>query len=176
MATSKRLPLYIAGGAGVSALAVALGVTVSSSSAGGPALTAAPSSTVVNTRSTSLGQILVDAQGRTLYLFAKDSGPASTCDGSCSSYWPPVPGSAGPQVSGAASATSVSTIARAGGAQQLSYAGHPLYYFVGDTKAGQTKGQGLDQFGAKWYVLDPAGDAVTSAPAASTGGGTGYGY
>jgi predicted lipoprotein with Yx(FWY)xxD motif len=141
-------------------------------------LSSSPSSTVVTTRDTPLGRILVDAQGRTLYLFAKDTGPASMCSGTCLSYWPAVPVTGRPHAAGGASATSVAVITGSAGSQQLSYAGHPLYYFVGDKQPGQTSGQGLDQFGAEWYVLGPSGSAVTAAP--STAGGTssggGYGY
>lgn len=176
-ATKRRLPIYIAGGAGVSALAVALGLTLGSSGSSGAAVTSTPPSTVVMTRNTDLGRILVDAQGRTLYLFAKDTGATSTCDGSCASYWPPVPVTGVPHAAGGASATSLGVITRADGAQELSYAGHPLYYFIGDTKAGQQHGQGVDQFGAKWYVLDATGAAVVQQPSnpGNTGGG-GYGY
>jgi predicted lipoprotein with Yx(FWY)xxD motif len=181
MIASGRLPLYVACGAGLSALAVVLGLTVGHSGAKGPAASASPSSTVVTTRSdTGLGQILVDAQGRTLYLFAKDTGSASTCQGSCASYWPPVPVpvSGAPQAAGAAAAASIGIITGSGRSRQLSYAGHPLYYFVGDSKAGQTRGQALDQFGAKWFVLNAAGAAVVNAPsnAGNTGSGGGYGY
>jgi predicted lipoprotein with Yx(FWY)xxD motif len=175
---SKRLPLYVAGGGGLSALAVLLGLTVSHSEAKGAGLSTSPQSTVVMTRETKLGQILVDAQGRTLYLFAKDTGPASTCDGSCASSWPPVPASGQPHAAGNATASSLGVITRPGGHRQLSYAGHPLYYFVRDSKVGQTRGQGLDQFGAEWYVLNSAGAAVVSASSkpgdTGTGGGGGY--
>jgi predicted lipoprotein with Yx(FWY)xxD motif len=179
MIASGRLPLFVAGGAGLSALAVVLGLTAGLSGAKRPAASPSPSSTVVTTRSdTGLGQILVDAQGRTLYLFAKDTGPASTCQGSCASYWPPVPASGAPHAAGGAAAASLGVIARSGGSRQLSYAGHPLYYFVGDNKAGQTRGQGLDQFGAKWFVLNAAGTAVVNPPSntGNTGSGGGYGY
>jgi len=113
----------------------------------------------------------------TLYLFAKDTGPGSTCEGSCASYWPPVPVSGAPHAAGGAAAAALGVITGSGGSRQLSYAGHPLYYFVGDTKAGQTRGQGLDQFGAKWFVLNSTGAAVVNAPStASNTGGGGYGY
>src|SRR6185369_2878981 len=107
MITKKRLPLYVAGGAAVSAVAVVLGLTVGGSSATGSSVSTSPSSTVVTTRDTSLGRILVDAQGRTLYLFAKDTGPASMCSGSCLSYWPAVPVTGQPQAAGGTSATSI---------------------------------------------------------------------
>jgi predicted lipoprotein with Yx(FWY)xxD motif len=178
MITSKRLPLYVAGGAGLSALAVVVGLTVGHSASKPPAVSTSPASTVVTTRSNAgLGQILVDTQGRTLYLFAKDTGPASTCEGSCASYWPPVPVSGVPHAAGGAAAAAIAVLTGSGGSRQLSYAGHPLYYFVGDTKAGQTRGQALDQFGAKWFVLNSTGAAVVNGPStASNTGGGGYGY
>ena len=175
--SSKRLPLYVAGGAGLSALAVILGLTTSTDSdAKGAALSTSPPSTVVSTRGSGLGQILVDGQGRTVYLFANDTGSTSTCNGSCASYWPPVPVAGAPQVTGGASASSVGVVSRSDGRMQVSYAGHPLYYYVGDRKAGQTKGQGLSQFGAKWYVLGSAGAAITSSGGAHANSGGGYGY
>jgi predicted lipoprotein with Yx(FWY)xxD motif len=171
MITTKRLPMYIVIGAVISALAVIVALTVSHSSAKGAKVNAAPKTTVVKTRTTKYGQILVDAQGRTLYLFEKDNGMSSSCSGSCASYWPPVPVAGQPQGSGGAMASSIAVISRSGGHKQLTYAGHPLYYFIGDHKAGQTSGQGLDQFGAKWYVLDATGAAVTSAPSNGNQGG-----
>jgi predicted lipoprotein with Yx(FWY)xxD motif len=175
MITSKRLPLYVAAGAGLSSLAV-LGLSISHSGPNASAVSTSPASTVVETRDTGLGQILVDTQGRTLYLFAKDTGPTSTCEGSCASYWPPVPVSGLPHAAGGAAAASIGVITGSGGSQQLSYAGHPLYYFVGHSKAGQTRGQALDQFGAKWFVLNSAGAAVLNAPSSTGSGGTGGGY
>ncbi|MDT4943834.1 MAG: hypothetical protein QOH14_567 [Pseudonocardiales bacterium] len=178
MIKSKRLPLYVAGGAGLSALAAVFGLTLTHSGPSAAGVTASPPSTVVQTRATALGQILVDAQGRSLYLFAKDTGPVSTCQGSCTSAWPPVPVSGVPHAAGTASASALGIIGGSGSSRQLSYAGHPLYYFAGDHKAGQTKGQALDQFGAKWFVLNPAGAAVVNAQsnAGNSGGGGGYGY
>jgi predicted lipoprotein with Yx(FWY)xxD motif len=181
MITRKRLPVYVAAGAGVSALAVVLGLTLGSPQATGSTVSTSPSSTVVTTRDTPLGRILVDAQGRTLYLFAKDSGPASACSGSCLTYWPAVVVTGQPQAAGGASAASVGVITGSQGSKQLSYAGHPLYYFAGDSQAGQTGGQALDQFGAEWFVLDPSGSAVTAvsssaAGSGSAGTGSGYGY
>jgi predicted lipoprotein with Yx(FWY)xxD motif len=175
MIKTKRLPLYVGVGALLSALAVVLGVTVSHAGGTGGQFSASPQSTVVSTRDTSLGQILVDAQGRTLYLFQNDTGPASTCNGSCASYWPPVPVTGQPHASGKAAATWIGVVSRSDGKRQLTYAGHPLYYYVGDSKAGQANGQGLNQFGARWYVLNPAGVAVLSAASDGNNAGTGAG-
>src|SRR4029079_2455569 len=93
------------------------------------------------------------------------------------STWRLVPVGGRRQGAGGAPTPSLGVISRADGAQELSYAGHPLYYFIGDTKAGQQHGQGVDQFGAKWYVLDATGAAVVQQPSntGNTGGG-GYGY
>lgn len=173
---STRLLLYVAAGAGLSALAVVLGLTAVHSGSGATALSTSPASTVVATRDTSLGQILVDAQGRTLYVFAKDTGTTSTCDGGCTSYWPPVPVSSVPHTGPGAAASKVGAITRPGGGRQLTYAGHPLYYFVKDRTAGQASGQALDQFGGKWYAVDAAGRAVVTGLPPDGGGGGGNGY
>ena len=178
MRTSTRLPLYLAGGAAAIALAIGGGIVASQSGGGKPAANSSPvSGATVQTRNTGLGNILVDSKGRTVYLFTKDMGNSATCTGTCLSYWPPVQANGNLQVGGGASATQLATITTPGGGHQLSYAGHPLYYFVGDHKAGDTSGEALDQFGGLWYALAPNGSAVTQATAnAGNGGGGGYGY
>jgi len=121
---------------------------------------AAPASTVtVATRHTKLGTVLVDGEGRTLYLFEKDKGAASTCDGDCANAWPPVIASKA-AAGGAAKDARLGTFKRADGMTAIDYAGHPLYTYAGDTKPGDVNGQDLDQFGAKWYVLAPDGRKV----------------
>jgi predicted lipoprotein with Yx(FWY)xxD motif len=173
---NKRLPLYIAGGAGLAAVAVTVGVAVAGSSgSAATALTTSPKATAISTRTTGVGQVLVDAQGRAVYLFQKDTGPTSTCVGACASDWPPVPVTGTPHTSGGASAQSLGSTTRPDGVRQLTYAGHPLYYFAGDNKAGQTGGQAINEFGAEWYTLDAAGKAITRAPVKAKSGG-GYGY
>lgn len=177
MQTSKRLPLYLAGGAAVTALAIGGGIIASESGAAKPAANrSAASGVTVQTRNTGLGNILVDGKGRTVYLFTKDMGNSVNCTGACLSYWPAVPANADLQVGGGASATDLTTITTPGGGHQLSYAGHPLYYFVGDHKAGDTSGQALDQFGGPWYALAPNGSAVTQSASNGGSGGGGYGY
>jgi predicted lipoprotein with Yx(FWY)xxD motif len=116
-----------------------------------------------------LGTILVDSKGRTLYLFRSDSRSKSTCSGACASAWPPLRATGKPTVSGRASASLVGTSARSDGEQQLTYNGHPLYLYAGDEKAGDTRGQGLTDFGASWYVLSPAGQQVSGQAARSYG-------
>jgi predicted lipoprotein with Yx(FWY)xxD motif len=120
--------------------------------AAAPAPTAA---TTVATGRTKLGTVLVDGQGRTLYLFEKDKGPQSTCSGSCASVWPPLKADGKLVSTGAAVAKNLKA---SNGI--VTYAGHPLYTYAGDTKAGDVKGQDLDQFGAEWYVLAPSGRKI----------------
>jgi predicted lipoprotein with Yx(FWY)xxD motif len=115
--------------------------------------------TTVATRHTRLGTVLVDGQGRTLYLFEKDKGPSSRCSGACASIWPPLTTAkavAGPGLS----AAKLGSIKRPDGKSEATYAGHPLYTYAGDTKPGDTRGQALDQFGAEWYVLAPNGHKI----------------
>jgi predicted lipoprotein with Yx(FWY)xxD motif len=137
-------------GTGV-ALAESGNGTATSGGYGAPSSTAGSDGTVTTAR-TGLGQTLVDGRGRTLYLFEADTGKASTCYGACASAWP--------QTTGAASAALVGTVGRTDGTRQLSYNHHPLYYYAGDAAPGDTTGQALRQFGAKWYVLDPSGAKI----------------
>jgi predicted lipoprotein with Yx(FWY)xxD motif len=113
----------------------------------------------VAVRSTPLGSILVDGRGRSLYLFEKDKGTASSCSGSCAAVWPPLT-TAGKGVALGLPTGRVGAIKRADGTKQVTYAGHPLYTYAGDGKAGDVKGQGLDQFGAEWYVLARNGGKI----------------
>jgi len=121
-----------------------------------------------------LGTILVDSNGRTLYLFRSDSGSKSTCLGACAGTWPPLTATK-PTVSGRASASLVGTSNRSDGKQQVIYNGHPLYLYAGDEKAGDTRGQGLTDFGASWYVLTPAGQQVSGQASRSYGSAPGAG-
>ncbi len=141
---------------------------------GGTTKTAASSSPAVSLEQTSLGPVLVDAKGRTLYLFESDRPNVSTLSAAGRAIWPPFTAKAKPAAMGAANAALIGTIPRSG---QVTYDGHPLYYYVGDRQSGQTTGQGLNQFGARWYVLSATGSAITS-PAASTSRSSGstYGY
>jgi predicted lipoprotein with Yx(FWY)xxD motif len=110
----------------------------------------------------ALGRILVDGAGRTLYLFENDTSTASTCDAACASYWPPLTTTRTPLAGEGVSAGEVGTTKRADGETEVTYSGHPLYYYVGDSKPGDTTGQGLDLFGAEWNVLSPAGRKIES--------------
>jgi predicted lipoprotein with Yx(FWY)xxD motif len=110
--------------------------------------------------SSSLGRILVNGQGRTVYLFQKDTGKASTCYGACAGVWRPVTATGAPQGGTGAVAAKLGTSKRSNGVRQVTYNGHPLYTYAGDAKPGQTKGQAVDEFGAEWYVLSPAGKKI----------------
>jgi predicted lipoprotein with Yx(FWY)xxD motif len=109
---------------------------------------------------TKLGTILVDGKGRTLYLFQADKGTASTCDGACASAWPPLTTTGRPVAGPGVSASLLGTTERSDGATEVTYNGHPLYTFSGDSAPGQTTGQGVDGFGAEWYVLSAAGNEI----------------
>jgi predicted lipoprotein with Yx(FWY)xxD motif len=155
-----------------------LALVVAACGGGGNQATAASSGaskapTVTLAEAGGLGKVLVDAQGRTLYLFKKDTGTMSTCSGACAAEWPPAATNGKPSAGGGLTASKLGTTKRSDGSTQVTYNGHPLYRYSGDQSAGDTNGQGLDFFGGKWYVLSATGTAVTSAGSGS-GGGSGY--
>jgi predicted lipoprotein with Yx(FWY)xxD motif len=103
---------------------------------------------------------LVDGKGRALYLFEADTNGASTCTGACAAAWPPVTVSGTAQAGSGVTQSLLGTVKRADGTEQVSYNGHPLYYFVGDTGPGMAKGQDSKAFGADWYVLNAKGSKI----------------
>jgi predicted lipoprotein with Yx(FWY)xxD motif len=105
-----------------------------------------------------LGQLIVDAEGMTLYDFHKDRGTTSACYGACAEAWPPLVTSGDPRASGGADAAMLGTTERDDGTTQVTYAGHPLYTFVEDRKPGEANGNDVDAFGAEWYALQPNGE------------------
>ena len=117
-------------------------------------------SATLTTASTGLGRTVVDGQGRTLYLFEKDTRAHSACSGLCVTYWPPVLTNGKAIAIKGAKQSLIGSIARADGSRQVTYAGHPLYLFSGDTGRGQTNGEGLQDFGAGWYALTPSGKKI----------------
>jgi predicted lipoprotein with Yx(FWY)xxD motif len=152
------------------------GGTAASAPAGGGG--ASPAGKVeVETQSGPLGPYLPDSKDMTLYMFASDTATKSTCSGKCAVYWPPVTTTGSPETSGGASGK-ITTIARADGSKQVVYAGHPLHYFIKDTKPGQVAGQHTDFFGGRRWVLTPAGKPITQsvAPSPDSGGGGGGGW
>jgi predicted lipoprotein with Yx(FWY)xxD motif len=108
--------------------------------------------------SPGLGKIVVDSEGFTLYDFHKDKGTASSCYGPCAKAWPPLTTSGAPQATKGAEASKLGTTKRSDGTMQVTYAGHPLYTFVEDSKPGDAKGNDTSAFGAQWYALSPSGE------------------
>jgi len=160
------------------ALAVLIALAVAAAATASP-----PKHANVMLRSTSVGTVLVDGRGRTLYLFTADPTAKSACYGQCAAVWPPFLTSDAPVKVGAAKQALLKTVKRKDGTLQVVYAGHPLYFFSGDTRAGQTKGEGIVHFGGSWYALNAAGKALkpASSPAPAPnppgdGGGYGGGY
>jgi predicted lipoprotein with Yx(FWY)xxD motif len=128
---------------------------------GGSAPTSGPSGVAtVTATSTKLGMILVDGSGRTLYLFEKDQPDQSACSDTCAAAWPVDNSSGTPKAGSGVKASLLGTIKRSDGATQVTYNHHPLYYYSGDSGPGQQNGQGLNAFGAAWFVVAPAGDKV----------------
>ena len=158
--------------------AAALVLTLAIAGCGGSNNTATPttangSAATIGVANDNLGDVLVNSQGRTLYLFQKDSGTKSACTGACAAAWPPLRANGKPTVGNGADASLVGTTRRSDGKPEVTYNGHPLYLFVKDQTAGDTNGEGVNAFGGNWYAVSPAGDQV-SAPPANPGGGYGY--
>jgi predicted lipoprotein with Yx(FWY)xxD motif len=122
----------------------------------------------ISIRSTSLGKTLVDANGRTLYLFEGDRAGVSTLSAAGAAVWPRFASAGTVKAENGAQAALIGTTTSPTGVKQVTYDGHPLYYYVGDSNPGSTRGQGLNEFGALWYVLGPSGNAITHAPSTST--------
>ena len=161
--TALALIAVVAAGLVVLAVAVA-GGGGGGAYGGSPSSATAPSSggggPSVKLATTKLGKVLVDARGRTLYLFKADKGPKSACDGACASVWPPLTSTGRPTAGPGVTASKLGTTRRSDGATEVTYNGHPLYTFAGDSAPGATSGQGLDDFGAEWYVLAARGDKI----------------
>lgn len=116
----------------------------------------------VQTKQGPMGTYLTDGQGRSLYLFEADTAGTSTCEGTCAAAWPPLVTTGTPQAGSGVTADKIKTVARPDGSMQVVYDNHPLYLFVKDAKAGDTNGQGVDGFGALWWLVAPTGDAITT--------------
>lgn len=116
----------------------------------------------VKTRTTSLGRIVVNAGGRSLYLFEKDKNGKSACYGLCTTYWPPLLTRGKPVAGAGIKAKLLGVTTRKNGTRQVTYAGHPLYRYGADTKPGQTAGEGLTDFGGGWDVVAPSGKKIES--------------
>lgn len=161
-AQPRQMRVLLAAVALVPALAATIAVTHAS---------AAGTGANVKVEKSALGRILVNGHGRTLYMFATDKHDKSACYGACARFWPPLL-TAGSHVAGTGlRASLLGTTMRKGGALQITYAGHPLYTFLKDTRPGQTNGQGLNASGGRWWVLSPTGAMIkktASAPVTKT--------
>jgi predicted lipoprotein with Yx(FWY)xxD motif len=182
MSAPAKLATGVGGAVGVALLTAACSSAGSSStpaaSSSTPASASAPSSapasggasasgaTVITTASSSGNTFLTSGSGRAIYLWAKDTGGMSACTGACASAWPPVTGTV--SAAGQAKASDLGTITRSDGTKQVTYDGHPLYYFVGDSGSGTATGQGSDNFGAKWWLVSPAGSDITGSVSSFT--------
>jgi predicted lipoprotein with Yx(FWY)xxD motif len=162
LATLGALPLIVVALAGCGGG----GSKVSTAPASPKTASRAPAT--VGVANVGLGKILVNSHGRTLYMFTKDSGTTSACSGACAVNWPPLRASGKPTLGSGADSSLVGTTMRSDGKPQVTYNGHPLYLFSGDTKAGDTNGEGVNAFGGLWYAVSPAGNKVVAA-APSTG-------
>ena len=132
--------------------------------------TEAAAGVTVATSESSLGEIIVDGEGAALYLLTADSADESVCSDECANAWPPLLSEAQPTAGEGVDEALLGTLERADGSTQVTYGDHPLYYFQGDTAAGDVNGQGIESFGGIWWVIAPSGDAITgeATNAAST--------
>ena len=174
--TRSRPLTFLAGAAAIPLVAL----SVAACGGGGSAATAATSKTpsgasaAVSVAKSSLGSILVNSNGRTLYLFKADVGMHSACTGACTTKWPPLLATGKTTAGAGLTASKLATITRSGGTRQITYNGHPLYLFVKDHEPGEVKGQGVIAFGAAWFALSPSGEQI-AATAPTTGGSSGGG-
>jgi predicted lipoprotein with Yx(FWY)xxD motif len=177
---TRRKPLaFITGALALSAVALTVAAcgdsnndSSSTPATVSPKTASGHSATVGVATTSSLGKVLDNSQGRTVYLFAPDTSTKSACTGACAAEWPPLRATGKPTVGSGLSASEVGTIPRSDGRPQVTYNGHPLYTFVGDKDAGQTNGQGINAFGGGWFALTTAGTQVSGNAAPSSGGTT----
>jgi predicted lipoprotein with Yx(FWY)xxD motif len=141
-------------------LAAACAFTAIEVASAHPAHSAAAKRATLVLHTGKLGKYIVDGKGRTLYLFMNDKTRRSTCYHACAHNWPPYRTSGKPKLGAGLSAAKAGTVRRSDGTVQVTYGGHPLYRFIHDTRAGQTNGQGLNAFGANWYVVQASGKKI----------------
>jgi len=172
--------LWAVTGLAIAVLLVAACASSSSSSTSTPTGTStaaaagassSSSGTALMTKTINGTQVLTNSAGFTLYWFALDTSTTSKCTGSCATYWPPVKG---PATAGSGVTGTLGTITRSDGTTQVTYDGHPLYTYVGDTAPGQNKGNGLNLSGGVWHEVTVSGTAPAASTSPSSGGGYGY--
>lgn len=177
---TTRSALAASGAALALLLSACGGGSSSGAGAGGSTpLAVSPSGNLLAAAKTSLGTILVDGKGMTVYMFAADKDGKSACTGSCAVYWPPVPAPATLPSSLDGVTARLGSITRDDGSKQLTVAGMPVYTYAGDKAPGTTSGQGTNLSGGLWWVLSPSGAIVKSkggSSSTSTTKGYGHGY
>ena len=169
----------------IAALALGLAACANNSSSsagaggvyGGGGATSAPAAatgaaTIQAAKVPGVGTVLTNSDGMTLYLFEADTGTTSTCSGDCATNWPPVTTSGNATGTMGATSSMLGTTTRDDGSTQVTYNGHPLYTFVGDTSSGQATGQGINAFGGLWYAVTTAGTAATGGSSGGSNGGS----
>jgi predicted lipoprotein with Yx(FWY)xxD motif len=156
-------------GPGIAAAVVVLAACGSSTASNGGGTSGG------GTTATSQSKVVTDAAGFTVYWFAIDTPKKSNCNGTCASFWPPLPSSAKLTNMSSLSGT-IGKITRADGSKQLTYMGHPLYTFKQDTAPGQDNGNGKNLSGGVWWAMTPSGAKLAAAPAPSASSSGGYGY
>jgi predicted lipoprotein with Yx(FWY)xxD motif len=171
----RPLHAVVVGAIGVALIAAGCGGAIPSSN-GGPA--------TLKLTGSSDGRFLVDQQGHSVYLFEKDQSGESNCGGACAAVWPPLETSTAPRAGSGIAAGALGTIKRGDGDQQVTYHGHPLYYYAADASTpGKTAGENIEQFGSGWYLVTAHGEALESESGSSSnsgsnggsnGGGGGY--
>ena len=158
-------------GVGVAGAAlVVAGATAATTAGATEAKGAPPASVTVQVQNGHL----TDAQGNSLYLFVADKSSTSTCNGACAAQWPPLVTQGAVQAGNGVDASKLSTSNRQDNTKQATYNNHPLYTFTADTAPGQTNGQGVNAFGALWWLVNPNGDAITTGGQPAPGGGIMY--
>jgi predicted lipoprotein with Yx(FWY)xxD motif len=189
MSGRAKAAVGVGGGIGAALLVAACSSAASTgSTAAAPAAPASPAGassspsagaggasggTVITTATSSAGTVLASGTGKAVYLWAKDTGDMSNCTGACAGAWPPVTTTGTATATGGAKASDIGTITRSDGTKQVTYDGHPLYYFAGDSGPGTASGQGSDSFGAKWWLVTPAGGDVTATVSTFTASAAG---
>ena len=156
----------------VAALALGAAACGSAAASNGAATATHPATAAagitLQTHGGASGPYLTDAAGRSVYLWHADSGMSSSCSGACATAWPPVTTTATVHAGSGVQASDIGTITRSDGSKQVTYNGHPLYAFAGDRQVGQTNGQGSTAFGAPWWLVSPAGKAITATASSSS--------
>ena len=158
-----KIPAILAVGAAAVLTLSACGGGTSTASDTAVKANASGAATGLHVASTSLGKVLVDASGHTVYTLSSDGPDHSTCDSSCLTLWPAVTPGAGTGV-----AVKLGSTATPGGPTTATVAGHPVYTFSGDQNAGDVNGEGLSDFGGVWYAVSPTGAVVKAAGASSS--------